>query len=72
MTKTELPFLQLRSVRLPQVQILTKLYQEKMTGLRGRLRALAGICHVHESYFKPSGISILWRKSVFRDVRMQS
>ena len=25
--------------------------QEKMRGQRGRLRALAGICHVHESYF---------------------
>ena len=25
--------------------------QEKMTGQRGKLRALAGICHVHESYF---------------------
>ena len=26
-------------------------YQEKMRGQRGRLRAVAGICHVHESYF---------------------
>ena len=26
-------------------------YQEKMMGHRGKLRALAGICHVHESYF---------------------
>ena len=25
--------------------------QEKMTGPRGKLRALVGICHVHESYF---------------------
>ena len=25
--------------------------QEKMRGQRGRLRALAGICNVHESYF---------------------
>ena len=25
--------------------------QEKMRGQRGRLRALAGICYVHESYF---------------------
>ena len=25
--------------------------QEKMRGQRGTLRALAGICHVHESYF---------------------
>ena len=25
--------------------------QENMRGQRGRLRALAGICHVHESYF---------------------
>ena len=25
--------------------------QEKMMGQRGKLRALAGICHVHESYF---------------------
>ena len=25
--------------------------QDKMTGQRGKLRALAGICHVHESYF---------------------
>ena len=25
--------------------------QEKMTGQRGKLRALAGICHVHKSYF---------------------
>ena len=31
------------------------LQQEKMTGQRGKLRALAGICHVYESYFKPSG-----------------
>ena len=29
--------------------------QEKMRGQRGRLRALAGICHVHESYFQTSG-----------------
>ena len=29
----------------------TKCKQEKMRGQRGRLRALAGICHVHESYF---------------------
>ena len=29
--------------------------QEKMRGQRGRLRALAGICHVHESYFWTSG-----------------
>ena len=28
-----------------------KLKQEKMRGQRGRLRALAGICYVHESYF---------------------
>ena len=27
------------------------LQQEKMRGQRGSLRALAGICHVHESYF---------------------
>ena len=26
-----------------------------MRGQRGRLRALAGICHVHESYFWTSG-----------------
>ena len=26
-------------------------HQEKMMGQRGKLRALAGICHVHESYF---------------------
>ena len=25
--------------------------QEKMSGQRGRLKALAGICYVHESYF---------------------
>ena len=25
--------------------------QEKMRGQRGRLKALAGICYVHESYF---------------------
>ena len=25
--------------------------QEKMTGQRGKLRALVGICHVYESYF---------------------
>ena len=25
--------------------------QEKMIGQRGRLGAMAGICHVHESYF---------------------
>ena len=25
--------------------------QEKMRGQKRRLRALAGICHVHESYF---------------------
>ena len=30
---------------------LMELMQEKMRGQRGRLRALAGICHVHESYF---------------------
>ena len=29
----------------------TELRQEKMRGPRGKLRALAGICHVHESYF---------------------
>ena len=34
---------------------LITLNQEKMTGQRGKLRALAGICHVHESYFQPSG-----------------
>ena len=28
-----------------------KLTQEKMRGQRGRLKALAGICYVHESYF---------------------
>ena len=28
-----------------------KYKQEKMRGQRGTLRALAGICHVHESYF---------------------
>ena len=27
-----------------------KFYQEKMRGQRGRLRALAGICHVHDNY----------------------
>ena len=29
--------------------------QEKMTGQRGKLRPLAGISHVYESYFQPSG-----------------
>ena len=28
-----------------------ELFQEKMRGQRGRLKALAGICYVHESYF---------------------
>ena len=32
--------------------LLSLYVQEKMRGQRGRLRALAGICHVHESYFK--------------------
>ena len=32
---------------LPRIE----LYQEKMMGQRGKFRALAGICHVHESYF---------------------
>ena len=36
-----------------------------MRGQRGSLRALTGICHVHESY------SLFLRKSVFRDVRMR-
>ena len=31
--------------------LLSLYVQEKMRGQRGRLRALAGICHVHESYF---------------------
>ena len=45
----------------PEMQVHTRVircttifygrYQEKMRGQRGRLRALAGICHVHESYF---------------------
>ena len=30
---------------------INKLSQEKMRGQRGRLRALAGKSHVHESYF---------------------
>ena len=41
------------------------LCQDKMMGQRGKLRALAGICHVHEGYF------LTQRKSVFRVVRMQ-
>ena len=32
-------------------ELCNKLEQEKMRGQRGRPRALAGICHTHESYF---------------------
>ena len=31
--------------------IVCSIRQEKMRGQRGSFRALAGICHVHESYF---------------------
>ena len=35
----------------PFVISTDELFQEKMRGQRGRLKALAGICYVHESYF---------------------
>ena len=43
-----------RSVKMPRHRLsmeVVRSKQEKMRGQRGSLRALAGICHVHESYF---------------------
>ena len=42
----------LLATALEVINLLLVLFQqEKMTGQRGKLRALAGICHAHESYF---------------------
>ena len=54
-TDTHCPFL-VDSLTIPKLnddmrKICDGQLQEKMRGQRGRLRALAGICHVHESYF---------------------
>ena len=38
-------------------EALHPLEQEKMTGQRGKLKALAGICHVHEVIFRRAEVS---------------
>ena len=47
------------------------LFTREMTGQRGKLRALARICYVHESYFQPSG-SLVFLTEVCFPRRMQS